>query len=165
MAQRGIPGEGSVVIRKYVNRRLYDTTASRYVTLDEVAARVAAGQSVRVEDARSRADITSQVLTQAIFEGESGDGRLLSREALEAILHMQNSPSRKTLSQRVTAALTAIAGTGSSTIPVGTDPKTPPPMRFRPIAARAHTARLNARIDALQVRLGRLITQTGRDKT
>ncbi|HZU45001.1 MAG TPA: polyhydroxyalkanoate synthesis regulator DNA-binding domain-containing protein, partial [Terriglobales bacterium] len=58
----------TVVIKKYGNRRLYDTAGSRYVNLDEIAALVRQGKSVQVVDAKSGRDLTRVVLTQIITE-------------------------------------------------------------------------------------------------
>jgi polyhydroxyalkanoate synthesis repressor PhaR len=58
----------TIVIKKYENRRLYDTTASRYVNLEEVAAMVQEGHAVQVVDASTGEDLTRQVLTQIIAE-------------------------------------------------------------------------------------------------
>ncbi len=55
-------------IRKYANRRYYDTTHSRHLTLDEIRSLIQQGYDLRVVDARSSADITAQVLTQIILE-------------------------------------------------------------------------------------------------
>jgi len=60
---------GSILIKKYENRRLYDATNSRYVNLDEVAQFVKLGYDVRVVDAASGEDITRLILTQIIAEG------------------------------------------------------------------------------------------------
>jgi polyhydroxyalkanoate synthesis repressor PhaR len=57
-----------VVIKKYENRRLYDTTNSRYINLDEVAQMVRDGQDVQVLDAATGEDLTRLVLTQIIVE-------------------------------------------------------------------------------------------------
>jgi polyhydroxyalkanoate synthesis repressor PhaR len=61
------PG-GKVVIKKYGNRRLYDTAASRYVNLDEVAGFIRQGQDVQVVDAKTGKDLTRVVLTQIITD-------------------------------------------------------------------------------------------------
>jgi polyhydroxyalkanoate synthesis repressor PhaR len=61
-----------LVVKKYSNRRLYDTEESRYITLDELAEKVRAGADVRVVDASSGTDLTQATLTQIILEGESG---------------------------------------------------------------------------------------------
>jgi len=58
----------TVVIRKYANRRLYDTSAGRYVNLDDVAALVRKGADVQVVDAKTGEDLTRVVLTQIILE-------------------------------------------------------------------------------------------------
>jgi polyhydroxyalkanoate synthesis repressor PhaR len=58
----------TVVIKKYGNRRLYDTAGSRYVNLDEIAALVRQGKNVQVVDAGSGRDLTRVVLTQIITE-------------------------------------------------------------------------------------------------
>jgi polyhydroxyalkanoate synthesis repressor PhaR len=58
----------TVVIKKYENRRLYDTTNSRYVNLDEVAQLLQQGNDVQVVDASSGEDITRLILTQIIVE-------------------------------------------------------------------------------------------------
>jgi polyhydroxyalkanoate synthesis repressor PhaR len=58
----------AVVIKKYENRRLYDTTHSRYVNLDEVAQMLQRGEEVQVVDAASGEDITRLILTQIIVE-------------------------------------------------------------------------------------------------
>jgi polyhydroxyalkanoate synthesis repressor PhaR len=57
-----------VVIKKYENRRLYDTSASRYVNLDDIAALIREGKQVRVIDAKSGEDLTRVTLTQIITE-------------------------------------------------------------------------------------------------
>ncbi|MCZ6885089.1 MAG: hypothetical protein O7E53_01850, partial [Alphaproteobacteria bacterium] len=71
MAELGEAGRPSVEIRKYANRRLYDTGRSRYVTLDDVARMVSEGTAVRVLTAGKGTDITRRVLAQIAFEGES----------------------------------------------------------------------------------------------
>ena len=57
-----------VIIRKYGNRRLYDSTNSRYVNLDDIAALIREGKEVRVEDAKTGRDLTRVTLTQIITE-------------------------------------------------------------------------------------------------
>jgi polyhydroxyalkanoate synthesis repressor PhaR len=63
-------------IKKYANRKLYDTRDSRYVTLDHIAAMVRAGDDVRVVDNTTRADLTTATLAQIIFEEEKKTPRL-----------------------------------------------------------------------------------------
>jgi hypothetical protein len=64
--------ERKVVVKKYENRRLYDTAASRYVNLDDVARMVREGVEVQVVDARSGEDLTRVILTQVIMEDAKG---------------------------------------------------------------------------------------------
>lgn len=66
-----------VVVKKYANRRLYNTEASTYVTLDHLSAMVKGGRDFVVYDAKSGEDITRQVLTQIIVEEESKGGQNL----------------------------------------------------------------------------------------
>ncbi len=58
------------VIKRYTNRKLYDTVESRYVTLDEISEMIKAGSEVRIVDNRSKEDLTSVTLAQIIFEEE-----------------------------------------------------------------------------------------------
>ncbi len=64
-----------VVIKKYANRRLYNTGTSTYVTLDDLAEMVKRGEEFTVQDAKTGDDITHPVLTQIIFELENKDGQ------------------------------------------------------------------------------------------
>ncbi len=66
-----------VVIKKYANRRLYNTASSSYVTLDHLSEMVREGVDFVVQDAKSGEDITRSVLTQIIFEQESRGQNLL----------------------------------------------------------------------------------------
>ena len=69
--------DGQIVIKKYANRRLYNTGTSTYVTLDDLAVMVKKGEEFTVQDAKSGEDITHSVLTQIIFEQESKTGNTL----------------------------------------------------------------------------------------
>src|SRR5262245_18676305 len=65
---------GPVTIKKYANRRLYNTGTSSYVTLEDLAAMVKNGEDFVVYDAKTGEDITRSVLTQIIFEQENKEG-------------------------------------------------------------------------------------------
>jgi polyhydroxyalkanoate synthesis repressor PhaR len=69
-AEVAATGREPKVIKRYTNRKLYDTVESRYVTLDEIASMVRAGAEVKVIDNRTREDLTSITLAQIIFEQE-----------------------------------------------------------------------------------------------
>lgn len=73
-------------IKRYESRKLYDTEESRYVSLDEVAGLVRAGQELRVVDSATGEDVTGQVLAQVIYEGEKRGMRLLSPELLHDVI-------------------------------------------------------------------------------
>jgi polyhydroxyalkanoate synthesis repressor PhaR len=74
------------VIRKYPNRRLYDTSAGRYVNLDDLAALIRKGQDVQVVDARTGEDLTRVVLTQIIVEDAKGQPTGLPLELLRQLI-------------------------------------------------------------------------------
>lgn len=79
-------GEEAVVIKKYANRRLYNTATSSYVTLDYLADMVKNGQDFVVYDAKSNDDITHSVLTQIIFEEENKGQNLLPIQFLRQLI-------------------------------------------------------------------------------
>ncbi|MGO4447724.1 polyhydroxyalkanoate synthesis repressor PhaR [Phyllobacterium sp. TAF24] len=66
---------GEIVIKKYANRRLYNTGTSTYVTLEDLAEMVKRNEDFTVQDAKTGEDITHPVLTQIIFELENKDGQ------------------------------------------------------------------------------------------
>ena len=69
--------EQPVTIKKYANRRLYNTGTSSYVTLEDLAGMVKSGEDFLVYDAKTGEDITRSVLTQIIFEQENKEGQNL----------------------------------------------------------------------------------------
>lgn len=77
----------AVVIKKYANRRLYNTATSTYVTLDDLSDMVKKGTDFVVYDAKSGEDITRSVLTQIIFEEESKGQNLLPIKFLRQLIH------------------------------------------------------------------------------
>src|SRR5512135_2912233 len=64
------PGREPKIIKRYTNRKLYDTVESRYVTLDEIAEMIKQGAEVKIVDNRTKDDLTSVTLAQIIFEEE-----------------------------------------------------------------------------------------------
>ncbi len=70
------------VIKRYPNRKLYDTEAKRYITLNEIAALIRAGEEVIVTDHASDEDLTAIVLTQIIFEQEKQQKGFLPKPVL-----------------------------------------------------------------------------------
>lgn len=78
----------SVIIKKYANRRLYNTQTSSYVTLDHLCEMVKEGVDFEVRDARTGEDITRSVLTQIIFEEENKGQNLLPIRFLRQLIRM-----------------------------------------------------------------------------
>jgi polyhydroxyalkanoate synthesis repressor PhaR len=75
-----------VVIRKYANRRLYDTSSKKYVNLDDIAALIRQGAEVQVVDAKSGQDLTRVVLMQIIVEDAKGQPSGLPLELLRQLI-------------------------------------------------------------------------------
>jgi len=75
-----------IVIRKYPNRRLYDTSSRRYVNLDDVAALVRQGADFQVVDAKTGEDLTRVILTQIIVEDAKGGPAGLPLELLRQLI-------------------------------------------------------------------------------
>jgi polyhydroxyalkanoate synthesis repressor PhaR len=92
-----------VTIKKYSNRRLYDTDESRYITLEELTAKIRKGSDVRVVDAKSGEDLTQATLTQIILEGPSA--RVLPVSLLTELVRMQDDALAEFFSRYVSAAL------------------------------------------------------------
>ena len=76
----------TVVIKKYGNRRLYDTAGSRYVNLDDIAALVREGAELKVVDAKTGHDLTRVTLTQVITEDAKGKPTGLPLELLRQLI-------------------------------------------------------------------------------
>src|SRR5260221_9244129 len=75
------------VIKRYTNRKLYDTVESRYVTLDEIAQMIKGGAEVKIIDNRSKEDLTSVTLAQIIFEEEKKRSQMPLGALREIIRH------------------------------------------------------------------------------
>lgn len=76
----------TILIKKYGNRRLYDTTSSRYVNLDDLAAHIRAGREVKVVDAKTGQDLTRVLLTQIITEDAKDKPTGLPLELLRQLI-------------------------------------------------------------------------------
>ena len=93
------------VIRKYANRRLYDATASRHVTLEDIRRLIASGEQVQVLDDRSGEDLTRAVLLQIISEQEQFGSPVLSVQLLEGIIRFYGNPVQDMLSRYLEQSL------------------------------------------------------------
>ena len=77
-----------VTIKKYANRRLYNTGTSTYVTLEDLAAMVKRGEDFVVFDAKSGEEITRSVLAQIIFEQENKDTLFLDERLIQVAVSL-----------------------------------------------------------------------------
>lgn len=79
---------GTVIIKKYANRRLYNTSTSSYITLDHLAQMVKDNVDFQVIDAKTGADLTHAILTQIIMEEESAGEQMLPTNFLRQLISM-----------------------------------------------------------------------------
>ena len=95
-----------MLVKKYGNRRLYDTDRSRYITLEELAGIIKGGEDVRVVDAKTGADLTTATLAQIIVEGR-GAAQLLPRPLLVQLIRMGDDALAEFFGQYVSWSLAA----------------------------------------------------------
>ncbi|QNN64119.1 polyhydroxyalkanoate synthesis repressor PhaR [Sphingomonas rhizophila] len=98
---------GKVTIKKYANRRLYDTEQSTYITLDRLGQMVREGRDFEVVDAKSGEDITHQVLTQIIVEEEARGSTLLPVNFLRELIALYGGQMQGAVPQYLEAAMDA----------------------------------------------------------
>jgi polyhydroxyalkanoate synthesis repressor PhaR len=98
---------GKVTIKKYANRRLYDTESSAYITLDRLAQMVREGREFEVIDAKSGEDITRQVLTQIIVEEETRGATMLPLNFLKQLIGLYGNSMQNFVPQYLEAAMDA----------------------------------------------------------
>lgn len=96
------------LIRKYSNRRLYDTSGSRHVTLDDLRQLIIAGEKIKVIDDKSGEDLTRSVLLQIITEQEQFGSPVLGAELLEMIIRFYGGPMQALLSRYLEQAITTV---------------------------------------------------------
>ena len=88
------------ILRKYTNRRLYDTSRSCYVTLDDVKQLVLSGEAFKVEDSKTGSDLTRNILLQIISEQEArGHGTLLTNQVLQQLIRFYGDSMQGMMSQ------------------------------------------------------------------
>ena len=98
---------GKVTIKKYANRRLYDTESSTYITLDRLAQMVREGREFEVVDAKSGEDITRQVLTQIIVDEEARGSTMLPVNFLKQLIGLYGNSMQGMVPQYLEAAMEA----------------------------------------------------------
>jgi polyhydroxyalkanoate synthesis repressor PhaR len=85
-SRRSASGTGPRVLKKYPNRRLYDTQTSSYITLADVKRMVLDGEEFEVRDAKSGDDLTRSILLQIILEEETGGAPLFTTQMLAQVI-------------------------------------------------------------------------------
>jgi polyhydroxyalkanoate synthesis repressor PhaR len=98
---------GKVTIKKYANRRLYDTESSTYITLDRLAQMVREGREFEVVDAKSGDDITRQVLTQIIVDEEARGATMLPINFLKQLIGLYGNSMQNFVPSYLEAAMDA----------------------------------------------------------
>ncbi len=106
MAASG-PGDDVVTIKKYANRRLYNTESSSYITLEHLAEMVRQKREFKVIDAKSGEDITHSVLTQIIMEEEARGATMLPVNFLRQLIGLYGGQMQAAVPQYLEASLDA----------------------------------------------------------
>ena len=99
---------GKVTIKKYANRRLYDTESSTYITLDRLAQMVREGREFEVLDAKTGDDITRQVLTQIIVDEEARGATMLPLSFLKQLIGLYGNSMQNFVPSYLEAAMDAL---------------------------------------------------------
>ena len=102
-----VKGAEKVTIKKYANRRLYDTESSSYITLDRLAAMIREGRDFEVVDAKTGEDITHQVLTQIIVDEESRGSTMLPVNFLRQLIGLYGGQMQGAVPTYLEAAMDA----------------------------------------------------------
>lgn len=105
MAKRKAEPGDPVIIKKYANRRLYNTSSSGYITLDDLAAMTRQGIDFQVVDAKSGDDITHSILTQIIMEEEANGEQMLPISFLRQLIGMYGNSMQALMPQYLEASM------------------------------------------------------------
>jgi polyhydroxyalkanoate synthesis repressor PhaR len=98
---------GKVTIKKYANRRLYDTESSSYITLDRLAEMIREGREFEVVDAKTGEDITRHVLTQIIVDEEARGSTMLPVNFLKQLIGLYGNSMQAVVPDYLDAAMDA----------------------------------------------------------
>ncbi len=97
------------LIRKYVNRRLYDTSQSRYVNLEDLRRLIVGGADIKVVEQATGNEITTTVLLQIIEETQRSGSKLLQPEFLSRLIRLSATDGDPNLPDRLNSALSGAA--------------------------------------------------------
>jgi polyhydroxyalkanoate synthesis repressor PhaR len=100
-------GSGTIIIKKYANRRLYNTETSSYITLDHLAVMTREGRDFKVIDAKTEEDITHNVLTQIIMEEENRGQTMLPVNFLRQLIALYGDSMQSMVPQYLEASMDA----------------------------------------------------------
>ncbi len=98
---------GTVIIKKYANRRLYNTESSSYITLEHLAQMTRDGRDFKVIDAKSEDDITHNILTQIIMEEENRGQTMLPVSFLRQLISLYGDSMQSMVPQYLEASMEA----------------------------------------------------------
>ncbi|WP_375403300.1 polyhydroxyalkanoate synthesis repressor PhaR [uncultured Sphingomonas sp.] len=101
-------GDGVAVVKKYANRRLYNTESSSYITLEHLAVMTREGRDFKVVDARTEEDITHNILTQIIMEEESRGETMLPVDFLRQLIAMYGGSMHSVVPGYLSASLDSL---------------------------------------------------------
>lgn len=108
MATAGKSGaEDTIIVKKYANRRLYNTHSSSYITLDHLSKMTREGQDFKVIDAKTGDDITHNILTQIIMEEENSGQKMLPVSFLRELIGMYGNSMQALIPQYLEASMAA----------------------------------------------------------
>ncbi len=102
------------VIKRYQNRKLYDTHESSYVTLDEIAKMIRNGEEIRVIDNKTKNDITAATLTQLLYESEKKAKTQPSVNLLKAIIRNGDGSFSGFIQEKMKEEMVKLEADGSS---------------------------------------------------
>ena len=105
MTETAEGGDNTVIIKKYANRRLYNTRSSSYITLDHLSKMTREGIDFRVLDAKTGTDITHQILTQIIMEEETNGEQMLPVNFLRQLIGMYGNSMQSMLPPYLEASM------------------------------------------------------------
>jgi polyhydroxyalkanoate synthesis repressor PhaR len=144
------PSASTRIIKRYSNRKLYDTVESRYVTLPQIAELVRKGEDVRIIDNNSKEDLTSVTLAQILYEEERKQSRALPLAALKDLIHTSGEKIITSLRESPMGKLIG-PKSGDPTAPDATAKPEAPPPEVADIAAA------NGQSESAQAQSNRLI--------
>ena len=98
------------LVKKYANRRLYDVETSQYITLEDLKKLIIDGENIEVQDAKTKSNITREVLLQLVAEQEHSGQPILNEAVLKSMIQFYGHPMQKLASQYLEMSLNQLQG-------------------------------------------------------